>query len=349
MDTESKKRFLLNTAFFAVSAALIYLVAKFLLSYLFPFVIGVISAVILQKPARRISNRLNLDTGVCAAFLTAVTYISAIVLLIIIFRILWMHLPDFSRYITENPKGLKSILEAQRNGLEEKISRLPSGIAKALQNLSETSLSDVVSNVGEGISKVTTNIAKRFPSFLISITVTFAASCYIAKDFERLTLFFKDILSAKTVGNIITVRDILFNRVFKLFAGYLLLALITFGELAVGLRILKIQHFLPIAAIIAAVDLLPILGTGTVLIPWAVICLISGNIRHGIGLSVLYVFITVIRNFTEPRIIGKKMGISPLLTLITMFFGLRIAGVAGMFIMPLTLITVIDFYKKQSV
>lgn len=348
MDTDSKKRFLVNTAFFAVIATLIYLVAKFLLSYLLPFVIGVVLAVLLQKPARKISHKTKIDTGVCAAVLVAIAYVLILLLVIIAVWQLWVHLPDFSKSITESLENIGTAIERWRTLFNDRISRLDENMANALRSLTETSFDDIISRLGGVITDLATRVAKRFPAFLISSVVTFAASCYIAKDFEGLTMFFKDILNRNTVSNIITVRDILFNRVFKLSGGYIILMFITFCELLLGFWIMKISNPWLAAALTAVVDLLPVLGTGTVLIPWAVFCFLTDNIARGAGLCALYVIITVIRNFAEPRIIGKRIGITPLVTLLTMFLGLRVAGIAGMFILPLTIITVVDFYKKQA-
>lgn len=347
MEAQVKKNFLLNTAFIAVIVTLIYFVSKFLLSYLFPFVIGVILAVLFQKPARKISKKARIDTGICAAILVAVTYILIILLIILAVWQMWIHLPDFSKSFTESFESIGTVIEKWRAGLNDRISHLPDSMASALKSLTETSFGDMLSRIGGVITNFTAGVLRQLPAFIISSIVTFAASCYIAKDFEKLILFFKGVLSPKTVSTVTAVRDILFNSVFKLLIGYLTLMFITFIELFLGFLLLKIESALILSLITATVDLLPVLGTGTVLIPWGIFCFITGNFTRGVGLCILYVIITVIRNFAEPRIIGKKIGITPFLTLLTMFLGLRIAGIAGMFILPLTLITVIDFYKKQ--
>ncbi len=347
MQTETKRNFLINTAFIATVAAMIYLTAKLLLSYLLPFVIGVTVAVLLQKPARKIAKRTKADTGVCAALLTAATYILIISVLTFVIWQLWVHLPDFSKSLSTSFKSLDASIEKWRTFLSGKISHLKGGMAQTLKSLTETSLDDILSRIGGAVSGFATSFVKRIPAFLISSVVTIAASCYIAKDFERLTVFLREILSPTSVSNILAVRDILFNRVFKLAAGYLTLMLITFVELFIGFLVLGINGALPLALITSTVDLLPVLGTGTVLIPWAIFRIITDGIKAGLGLLILYVAITVVRNVIEPKIIGKRIGITPLLTLLTMFLGLRVAGVAGVFLFPLALITVIEFYKKK--
>ena len=84
------------------------------------------------------------------------------------------------------------------------------------------------------------------------------------------------------------------------------------------------------------------------LIPWAAVEFIMGNTARGTSLAALYIVITVIRNFAEPKIIGKQMGIKPLFTLLAMFIGIKLFGLAGIFILPITLIVVIEYYKDKS-
>ena len=110
--------------------------------------------------------------------------------------------------------------------------------------------------------------------------------------------------------------------------------------------ILKVKNAFLLAIIIAFVDILPVLGAGTILIPWAVFSAFFGNVPQAVGLALLYVLIILIRNFCEPKIIGSQIGINPLFTLIAMFTGLRLFSVAGLFLFPVILIVVIKFYKE---
>ena len=122
---------------------------------------------------------------------------------------------------------------------------------------------------------------------------------------------------------------------------------ITFTELLIGFIVLRIKYAPLLAALIAVIDILPVLGTGTVLVPWAAGELLLGNTAAGMGLAVLYGTITLVRNFAEPKIIGKQIGINPIFTLIAMFVGIKLLGIAGIFILPVTLIVVIEYYKND--
>ena len=128
--------------------------------------------------------------------------------------------------------------------------------------------------------------------------------------------------------------------------SYSLLFLMTFAELTVGFMILKIPYAVVAALAIAVFDILPVLGTGGVLLPWAVIMLVLGDYPLAIGILILYIVITIIRNMIEPRIVGKQIGLHPLITLIAMFVGLQLFGLAGMILLPMTAVVLSGMLKN---
>ena len=106
--------------------------------------------------------------------------------------------------------------------------------------------------------------------------------------------------------------------------------LLTFFELTIGLHILGIENALVIAFLIAIFDVLPVLGTGGIMLPWILISFLNNQVKTGVGLLILYLVITVIRNIIEPKIVGKQIGLHPLLMLMCMYLGARLFGFLGM-------------------
>ena len=103
---------------------------------------------------------------------------------------------------------------------------------------------------------------------------------------------------------------------------------------------MSVNYALPIAAIIAVLDIMPVIGTGGILIPWAIIELILKNYFLGFSLLILYIGVTVFRNIIEPRIVGHQIGLHPIITITAMYAGLRLFSVAGIIIGPVVAITV---------
>ena len=114
-----------------------------------------------------------------------------------------------------------------------------------------------------------------------------------------------------------------------------LLFLITFVELFVGFLILQVDYAFVLAILIAFVDFLPVLGTGAILAPWGIIALLTKNYFLGIGIIVLFVVMTVIRQIIEPKIVGKSLGVHPILTLIAIYLGYKLFGIVGMIFLPI--------------
>ena len=113
---------------------------------------------------------------------------------------------------------------------------------------------------------------------------------------------------------------------------------ITFIELSIGLSIVRVENAITIALLIACVDILPVLGTGGIVIPWIFIELFKGNIPLAIGLTIIYVTITVVRNIIEPKIVGQQVGLHPIIMLVCIFIGARLFGFLGIFALPIMVI-----------
>ena len=113
-----------------------------------------------------------------------------------------------------------------------------------------------------------------------------------------------------------------------------------------GFSILGVEYSLLLAVITAIIDVLPILGTGTVLIPWGIISLFQGNFVLGIGILVLYGVITLVRQIIEPKIVGDYIGLYPLVSLICMYVGLRLFGIVGLFLLPISVIMLKNLHDK---
>lgn len=133
------------------------------------------------------------------------------------------------------------------------------------------------------------------------------------------------------------------NTLLVVVRSYAIIMLLTFTELSLLFFLLGFKNGTIIAAVIAVFDIMPILGSGGIIIPWAVLSLVFGNIMQGIKLLVIYVVITVVRNYVEPKIVGAQLGIHPIITLVSMFIGLRLFGFLGLFGMP---VAISFFWKK---
>ena len=115
--------------------------------------------------------------------------------------------------------------------------------------------------------------------------------------------------------------------------------LMTFFELLIGFLLLRVRGAPVIAAVTALVDALPVFGTGTVLVPWAAYCLLSGASARGIGLLISWGVTNLVRSCAQAKLLGDQIGLDPLASLTAIYIGWRVKGVIGMLLFPLILVT----------
>ncbi len=134
--------------------------------------------------------------------------------------------------------------------------------------------------------------------------------------------------------------DELKKALFGFVKAQLTLISLTFGIVLIGLFILRVDYAFTIALILGILDLLPYLGAGTVLIPWALYSFFSGDIGLGFGLAILFMVTVIQRQLAEPKILSSKIGIVPLATLVSLFIGFTLLGFLGHIAGPITLVII---------
>lgn len=348
LSTENKKRFLINIAFFAVVILLIYIVFKSLLAYLMPFVIAVLVAALLQRPARFLHKKIKVPKSICSVVLVLLTYILAVGVIGTAVYFLYQQLYGFFTDMREYIPHINEFVDRIKNMAISISNALPDEIIEHLNTLPSTAVDGITSKATAVLSSFAAGLVTSTPQLLVSCIVTVVASCYIAADYDFLYEYFTSNAPQKLSTFFKDVKSSVSETMVKVLRGYLLLMLLTFAELTLSMYILGIKYAVVVAAIVSIIDILPILGTGTVLIPWSIISFINGNYLLGIGLIVTYVVVTIVRNFLEPKIIGHQVGLYPLLTLVAMFTGLRLFGFFGMLLLPVVLILLINLYRKGS-
>ncbi len=211
-----------------------------------------------------------------------------------------------------------------------------------------TESAEAVSRAGELLTGMSgtllqqvSGIAVNIPGMCFKLLLAVISTVFMELDFPQIMRFLEKIIPEKWKETVLAVKKGTFGTMGKC-GGIRFHLLMTFAELAAGLLLLRIEGAFAIAFLIAVLDILPVLGTGTVLLPWAVIAFAGGNARMGIGVIGLYLIITVVRNIVEPKLVGKQMGLSPVVMLPCMIVGLHFFGILGLFGVPL----LASFLKK---
>lgn len=347
MDNTKKKKFLVYVAYISVIGALLYFAIRFCLFYLLPFIIGFCIAFAVQKPAEKISKRLKIKKGTAALFTVIGIYILMILLVFLLGNRIFAFISDFT---LEAPKHFEKITASVKGVIEKIINasaEFSGGLPQFLISSADSFFQTVTLKASQYVSTFLTRLASSLPGFIFSLFVTVITGCYIAKDFDGIKENLNFALKPQYLRFLKKIRRITLNNVFKIIKSYLFLALIAFIELTAGFLILRIDGAVRIAFITAIIDMLPVLGCGTVLVPWAIINAFSGNYVRAVGLLVIYAVVLIVRNISEPKILGKQVGLHPMLTLISIFLGLKIFGFWGLLIVPL-IVTVGYHYLSEK-
>lgn len=345
MNIEAKKKFIINFAFFLIVAVVVFFAMKYAIGWFLPFIIGFIVALIVQKPVEFLTKKTRLPRTFWSLIAVALFYASVLALVIFPCISIYNGMGAFANWVVKQMPTIKEEIASLGEGVDSFISRLPSAVAEPILDYPTKffeGVTNVATKLASGLAK---GIITYFPSTLLTSIITLVASCFTTIYYGKIRTFFLCQFSYKKQQLMAKVKGILIENVLKMLGGYILILFITFIELFFGMLILKIPYAGIVALIIAVFDILPVVGTGTILVPWFFIDLALGRTGQAIGILIIYIVITVVRNVLEPKIIGKRIGLFPLVTLISMYVGLKLFGIYGMLILPLTIVVLIQLQK----
>ncbi|MBQ7172251.1 MAG: AI-2E family transporter [Clostridia bacterium] len=201
--------------------------------------------------------------------------------------------------------------------------------------------------IGEGMSGIA-DFARTVLGFLLSALpemilfffVTFLSVFYFTLGKKKTREAVKDLIGKGKSNRVFSLYRKFSHSLQACAKAYGTLFLIVFSCLFIGFLLLSQEYAMLFAAAIALLDLLPVIGTGTVLVPWGIVLLLTGNAGKGFGLLVLFALTTVLHEVLEPKLLGEKLGIPPLITLICLYAGYRLFGVWGMIASPVLFVAV---------
>ena len=194
-----------------------------------------------------------------------------------------------------------------------------------------------------------TGLAGEVPTLLIKFIFTIVSSFFFTIDYYKITHFIIHQFKGERRDILLMLKDNVIGTLGKFIRAYTVIISITFLELSLGFLILGIPNPLLLAGLIALIDIMPILGTGAVLLPWSIISFILGNTKIGIGILLLYIIITAVRQTIEPKIVGQQIGLHPILTLILMYVGAQLMGVLGLLILPIIATILVKLNKDGTI
>lgn len=357
---ENRKSFIINFFYFSIFIGLYYFVVKYAFGYILPFVVAAALAVFLQKPVRKISSKLHIKThGAVSTILVLLIVVIIVGAVGLLGWVLVSELKEFFTYLFSRFDSVNDVIVTVREFVMGIVAKLPRGLGATVSNY----VSDFFNNLSTESSGIDMemlsaplsgawSVVKGIPSAFLSVLVTIISCVFMTSEYDLIKNMILDMLSESKGKKLVSSKQTVTRGISKLVKAYATLMLITFSEMFLGLNLMKLigvyegGYIAIIAFVTCIVDIIPVLGTGTVLIPWAVYNLIMGNVGLGIGLLVLYAVITVLRQILEPKLVANQAGLPAIATIMAMFIGARLFGAFGILLLPLTVIVLKLMYDE---
>lgn len=307
-------------------------------NYVAPFILAFILSLIMEPIVRFLVNKVNIPrkASVALSLLIIFATVGSIIATIITKSIQQIRslLTNVPQFVGQTYETINTLSNENINPQHLNISRQ---IIQNINGLLDNALSHVL-KITDLILKGAFNTASSFPEILLFIIATIISTYFIASYRENINNWLKTQLPEEWYANISSIKNNVFGSISRLIRAYIIILSITFTELFIGFSIIGIDHSLILAIIVSVVDLLPVLGTGIIIIPWAVYQLLLGELFIGVSLVVLWALILIIRQIIEPKIIGSQIGVNPLLTLMGIYIGFKLIGAFGLILGPITVV-----------
>jgi sporulation integral membrane protein YtvI len=337
-----------------------YLLVSVTMPLVYPFVIGWLIAMLIEPMVRWLNKRAKIPrwAGVTLILLLLLSLLLTLIIFLVAEIVVELtKLADFLPMIfdkigqtfvqtfTKENTDFRRIIDTVQTYLEknpEHEQRISQSIQENIGVIADKG-SEFITGILVGIGQFISNLP-----YLITVLVFITlAALFIGWDWPRLR---KKILWVIPVDIQKTIRSIL-TDLKKALLGFvraqLAMVTITAVIMLIGLTILKVPYAFTIAFIIGLVDLLPYLGVGAVLVPWIIYLFLTGNLQWAIGLSITYGIIITVRQFLEPKFVASSIGIDPLLTLISLFVGLKLFGMIGLILGPVTVVILMALHRAR--
>ncbi len=324
-----------------------FLIGKLIILML-PFIIGLLISKLINPAVGILHSKLKIPRG-----LTTILLIFAVIFGIGFSMVSlggWLA-QQFMQLSSQFPRWTSEMV-AYMQTVTDKLDATETGLPVSISSYLSTGMESIMSKLGEISTVVGSTLltaVTSVPNILFFIVIMFVSAFFMTKDKDRIDKWLEPILHGQWTKhkNIIIIRNDVFGVLWGYLRAQLILMSLTFVESSIGLFIIGVSYPIPIALGIALIDALPILGPATIYIPWILSKLIIGEYGVALSLFILYLVVTLARQALEPKILSTQIGIYPLVTLLSMYIGLRTIGFSGIILGPVTIIIILSLFKTS--
>ena len=336
-----------------LTALVVLLLCIFLLPkciyFFMPFVIGWIIAMIASPVVRFFEEKLKIKRK-GASVIVIVAVLAAVILLVYVIGSKLIQ--EASGFISELPILWESVMaELNQVGanLEGIYNRLPADMQSTLNNIGQemgSYFSDMMEDAGAPTFEAVGNVARQLPDIFLGVIMCILSAYFFVADKKYLSDVAGKYVPDSVRYRFDLIRRSLRNAVGGYFKAQLKIEFWVYILLVIGFLVLQVRYALLVALGIAFMDLLPVFGTGTIMIPWAIVEILGENYKMAVGLLIVWCVGQLVRQMIQPKIVGDSMGMNAIPTLFLLFIGYKAGGVVGMILaVPIGLI-IINLYEE---
>ena len=337
----------LKYIFTAAGIALALFLLPFLLHLFAPFLTAFVIASLSQRLVRFLERRIKISRGISsAALVTLITAIAAGIIFVIVFQIF----SQAKNLLTALPSAVESFrlrlseIYTRFNGY--KISLTPE-LSKTLDSLTDY-IKSRAGTLAEPLTQGAINAAKNFaaalPGILLFFSMFILGTFFFTKDYILIINFIHEVVPENWLKKLNSLKKPLIRGFSSYFKAQLILMCLTSALVTVCLWIVGMSYPLLWGIVCGLVDALPFFGTAIILVPWALISLIYGDIYSFTALIIIQILTFVVRQLAEPKIVSQQIGIHPILTLISVYIGLKYFGIFGVIVAPILTLLAVNLY-----
>lgn len=343
--TERQLEVIRVVVWIALVVAIMFLFVTRIAGYLGPFLVALAITLIINRPVDAIQKKFKVKRGLA----TAVMLLLFIVIVggglgFLFYRIFGELFALAQRILTG--RELEQYLESFFERLRILYANLPMNAARAAED-AITSFAANMSAQAQVLLERLLEFALSFPRIIVFFVISLVATFFMTKDKERILSFFSKQFPMLWRQKMEIVARELIRTILVYIKAQAITSSITFVALLAGYSLLGLEYVLLFALFTTLFDALPVLGAGMVLGTSAFVQLIMGDFLRGVGFAGIYLVVLMIRNSVEPKVIGKGVGIHPLLILLSMYTGLQLIGGIGLILGPIFVITMRALQKAQ--
>lgn len=334
-----------KTAVILLVFLLIWLSIRYFLPLIFPFLLGAALALGAEPMASFLHKRLKLPRGAAAGIGVTAAICFTALLLLLVCALIVREVGILANMIPNLEQAADSGLSILSNWLLGLIARLPTGIRDILtRNVSEffSGSADLLDQAFRYVLNLASGVLSQVPDGALILGTGILSGYMISAKLPAIKQWFQTKIPSERIRKLFATLKQMKSVIFSWLKAQLKLMGVTFLILTMGFVILRIPYAPLWAAAISLVDAFPVLGTGTVLLPWSLISFLKGNTAQAIGLLGTYAAASLSRSILEPKLVGRQLGLDPLLTLAAIYIGYRIWGLGGMLLAPMLAVTALQ-------